>query len=120
MIHEEALECRACGHMTRNNKCEKCGFKRVVELKKDRTSSGKLDGLVSNSDLDTNADVDYTERDEHNDLRLSQLKLIADSDNGPLLRFLEINTIVDIHRIRLMLEMGQEEAKNRVAKITGC
>ena len=33
MEYEEALGCRACGHVTKKNKCESCGFMRVFTAK---------------------------------------------------------------------------------------
>jgi predicted RNase H-like nuclease (RuvC/YqgF family) len=53
----------------------------------------------------------YSKSDKWDDLRNSQLQLMAESDHGPLIRFLEDNTFFDHQRIRLLLETGSIKAK---------
>lgn len=61
-------------------------------------------------------DTTYEPSDRIDALSPSQLDLIARTDNGILLRYLELNTIFDVHRIRLMLELGAVEARRLLAE----
>lgn len=54
--------------------------------------------------------AEYKALDEIGNLNTDQLDLMVRSDHGPLIDYLEKNTIFDVHRIRLLLELGQERA----------
>lgn len=57
--------------------------------------------------------VNYSSSDTVDGLSEGQLELIINSDNSFLISFLVDRTRADAHRIRLMLEMGQIEARRR-------
>jgi hypothetical protein len=56
----------------------------------------------------------YTKSDTLNTLTPEQLDLMAKTDRNILLHYLEKNTIFDVHRIRLMLELAASEAAKRL------
>lgn len=58
------------------------------------------------------ADI-YTKSDTIQTLTPEQLDLMAKTDSSLLIGYLERNTIFDVHRIRLMLELGASDAKRR-------
>lgn len=53
----------------------------------------------------------YTADDTPESLSREQLKLMANSDSSLLLYHLESTTSYDVHRVRLLLELGVREAK---------
>lgn len=59
----------------------------------------------------------YTKEDTIDSLSTEQLVLMANSDHQTLIQYIEENTIFDAQRIRLLLEMGAEEAKRRLNEI---
>lgn len=61
-------------------------------------------------------DTTYTHSDRIDALSPAQLDLIARTDNYILLSDLERNTIFDVQRIRLMLELGAAEARRLLAE----
>lgn len=60
----------------------------------------------------------YEPSDRIDTLSPEQLDLIARTRNDHLLRYLEECTIFDVHRIRLMLELGAAEARRLLADKT--
>jgi len=55
--------------------------------------------------------ANYTEHDTPESLTEDQLKLLSESRPDWVLDYLSENTIFDIHSIRLLLEIGKNEAK---------
>lgn len=61
-------------------------------------------------------DVEYSEQDTVANLSKEQLELMAKSEHDWVVSFIEERTLFDVHRIRLMLELGAIEAKRRLGK----
>jgi hypothetical protein len=55
--------------------------------------------------------VTFTEHDTKETLTVEQLELMAQSDDEFLTDYLAERTIFDAHRIRLLLELGSDKAK---------
>jgi hypothetical protein len=53
----------------------------------------------------------YTENDRRDKLATYQLELMARSDHDIFIDYLENETIFDAHRIRLLLEFGQDKVR---------
>jgi len=56
----------------------------------------------------------YNKTDTIDSVTKDQLELIAETDSVWLLNFIEDRSIFDVHRIRIILELGIIEAKRRV------
>lgn len=61
---------------------------------------------------------DYSKDDTVETLSREQLELIARTDSDILLRVLADTTIFDVHRVRLMLDLGVVKAKRRLDAMT--
>lgn len=57
---------------------------------------------------------DYRSTDTIDELSAEQLELIVRTESDLLLRVIGDTTLFDVQRIRLMLELGQVEAKRRL------
>lgn len=61
---------------------------------------------------------DYRSTDTIDALSYEQLALIVRTESDLLLRVIGDTTLFDVQRIRLMLELGQVEAKRRLEAFT--
>ena len=55
----------------------------------------------------------FSKSDKLESLSAEQLKLMGDSDPIFVVGFLESSSVYDVHRVRLLMELGAIEAKRR-------